>query len=81
MINKRYKPVTQRLTIRKFGDTFFRSNDDINFNEPSTSEKDKVYPVGWDDLHDRDVVWTTTKNMVEDYIEGIGRYCDNNPIF
>ena len=80
MINKRYKPKTQQLTIRKFGDTFFRSIDEINFKEPSTLEKDKLYPVGWDDLHDRDVVWTTTKNMVDDYIEGIGRYCDNNPI-
>ena len=81
MDSNRYKPVVQSLSLEEFGDRFFRDIDDVNFDDPNLKKGDKkVFPIGWDDKHDRDLVWNTTKSMSDDYIQGILEYKDNNPI-
>ena len=81
MDSNRYKPVVQSLSLEEFGDRFFRDIDDVNFDDSNLKKGDKkVFPIGWDDKHDRDLVWNTTKSMSDDYIQGILEYKDNNPI-
>jgi hypothetical protein len=76
----RYNPVSQRYTIREFGNKFFRPFDEINFDTISKTKREKIYPIGWDDKHDRGIVWSTTKDMPEGFIRGIEHYTNNNPI-
>jgi hypothetical protein len=76
----RYNPVAQRYTIREFGNKFFRPYDEINFDTISKIKREKIYPIGWDDKHDRGLVWSTTKSMPKDFIEGIKSFINNNPI-
>jgi hypothetical protein len=80
-ITTRYNPVSQRFTIREFGNKFFRAFDEINFDKVNPT-KDKIrYPIGWDDKHDRGIVWSTTNGqMPEGFISGIEHYTNNNPI-
>ncbi len=66
---KRYKPKTQELTILEFGNKFFTK--DGKTLSPDDIDMKNQYPLGWDDLHDRDVVWNTTPNMSDDFIQGI----------
>ena len=73
---RRYNPKTQRLTILEFGNKFFTKNGKILTDEIDMRTQ---YPLGWDDLHDRDVVWTTTPNMIDDFIQGIEDFTVINP--
>lgn len=76
----RYNPVTERYTIREFGNKFFRKFDEINFDKIIPTKHDVIYPIGWDDKHDRGLVWSTTKSMPKDFIVGIESFVNNNPI-
>jgi hypothetical protein len=76
----RYNPVSQRFTIREFGNKFFRQFDEINFDKIIPTKHDVIYPIGWDDKHDRGIVWSTTKDMPEGFISGIEHFTNNNPI-
>ena len=76
----RYNPVVERYTIRDFGNKFFRQIDEINFDKDISSKDDIIYPIGWDDKHDRGLVWDTTDNMSKDFINGIQSFTTNNPI-
>jgi hypothetical protein len=76
----RYNPVTERYTIREFGNKFFREFDEINFDSISKTKREIIYPIGWDDKHDRGIVWSTTKSMPKDFIDGIESFVSNNPI-
>lgn len=79
-INQRYKPKVQYMGFEEFGDKFFRPLDEINYYDKNIPRKDKVYPMGWDDYQDRDLVWLSTPKMIQDYINGVKRFVDNNPI-
>jgi len=74
---RRYLPITQRLTILEFGNKFFTKNGKVL--KPDDIDMNTQYPLGWDDLHDRDVVWTTTPNMINDFIKGIENFTVINP--
>lgn len=74
---KRYKPKTQEATIIEFGNKFFTKNGKTL--SPDDIDMKTQYPLGWDDLHDRDVVWNTTPNMSDDFIQGIEDFTVINP--
>lgn len=74
---RRYNPLTQRLTILEFGNKFFTKNGKILKSDEI--DMSTQYPLGWDDLHDRDVVWTTTPTMIDDFIQGIEDFTVINP--
>ena len=79
-LDKRYTPKVQRMGFEEFGDKYFRNLDEINYTDKSVPRKQRIYPMGWDDYQDRDMVWTTKPQMIKDFITGQKRHCVNNPI-
>jgi hypothetical protein len=79
-IENRYKPDVIKMGFEEFGDKYFRDSKEINYFDKKVSRNKKIYPMAWDDYQDRDLVWSTKKHMVDDYIDGVKRFCDNNPI-
>lgn len=76
----RYTPDSLKMGFEEFGDKFFRDLSKINYFDKDIPRSEKIYPMAWDNYQDRDLVWTTEKGMISDYIEGVKRHCTNNPI-
>jgi hypothetical protein len=79
-LDKRYTPLTERKGFEEFGDKYFRNINEINYTDKLITRKQKIYPMGWDNYQDRDMVWTTKPEMIGNFIIGQKRHCVNNPI-
>jgi hypothetical protein len=79
-IEYRYKPPVLKMGFEEFGDKYFRNLSEIDYFDRDIPRNERIYPMAWDNYQDRDLVWNTKKSMIADYIKGVKRFCDNNPI-